>query len=261
VKHAVGVLGECVMSLYGIHRMLRSRDLGPVQILPSVEAFAGDAHRCGDVVAALSALGREAPSDGLREACDALVETTRQLSSHMGDVFSEVGKLAAKERLELERNVEPLGGSLQALRDLIPVVHGAVHPRPARLTLSELLQGRWRTRPAFVTETIELHVAAAHDQFEADPRVLWGLVERSLAQVSEAGVEQPFAALLDADCGRVLELGEVTRLPSSTLERAVVELGPTLPITEQVLDAVAHHIGADACSSSHPGLRKITVAA
>lgn len=249
------------MSLYGIHRMLSSRDLGPAQILPTISAFASDEHRCHVVDVALDALRREAPSDDLRSALDALRAALREAEGRMATAFSTVAKLGARERLELERRVEPVGGELQALRDLLEVVQGALHPRPARMTLSELLRGRWRTRPAFVAQTIELHVAAAHDQFEADPRVLWGLVERSLAQVAEAGVDPPFAALLGSPSGRVLELGDVSELPTSTIERAVVELGPAAAVADQVLSAVASHIGADACRSSRPSLRKISVAA
>ena len=249
------------MSLYGIHRMLGSRDLGPAQILPTITAFGTDEYGCHEVDAALDVLRREAPDDGFRSAIDALRGALHEAEGRMSTAFSTVAKLGARERLELERRVEPVGGELQALRDLIEVVQGALHPRPARMTLSELLRGRWRTRPAFVAQTIELHVAAAHDQFEADPRVLWGLVERSLAQVADAGVDPPFAALLRSPSGRVLELGDVSELPSSTIERATVELGPIAAVAEQVLTAVARHIGADACTSTRPSLRKISLAA
>lgn len=249
------------MSLYGIHRMLSSRDLGPSHILPTIAAFGSEEHRCDEVDAALDMLRRDAPDEPFRSAVDALRAALHDAEGRMANAFSTVAKLGARERLELERRVKPVGGEIQALRDLIEVVQGALHPRPARMTLSELLRGRWRTRPAFVAQTIELHVAAAHDQFEADPRVLWGLVERSLAQVAEAGVDPPFAALLTTPDGRVLELGDVSELPSSTIERAVVELGPVAAVADEVLTAVARHIGADACKSPRPSLRKISVAA
>ncbi|HHH29980.1 MAG TPA: hypothetical protein ENK57_16770, partial [Polyangiaceae bacterium] len=142
------------MSLYGIDRMLGSRDLGPAQILRTITAFQADDHRCGEVDAALEGLRRDAPDEQFRGAVHALQAAIHDAQARMASAFDGVDKLGARERLELERRVKPVGGELQALRDLLEVVRGALHPRPARMTLAELLRGRWRTRPAFVADTI-----------------------------------------------------------------------------------------------------------
>ena len=252
------------MSLYGFVRMLESRDLGPTQLLPPLQAFAGEVREIREVVPALAALAAapEIP-DAVRPALELLVQASRTITSRTLELFGDApAKLGARERLRLEREAASVGTELQGLRDAVQVVDSALHLRPARLTLSELLNGRWRTRPSFVERRVELLVACAHAQFEGDPRVLWGLVECSLGAVVAAGVKHPFASLAERPGGRVVEIGEVHSGGSDSIERVVVELGRPLPITGAVLAVIAHATGADiACESSSPTLRRIGVAA
>jgi hypothetical protein len=263
VREAIGALGECVMSVYSIHRMLQSRDLGPTQLLPPVREFAVESQKCADVGPAFAALieASAAQSAGLEDVLAELCDRSLRLADELGGVLAAAGKLGARERLALERELLPLGHELQGLRDLLQVVNGALHPRPARLTVSELLHVRWRGRPAFVAQRVELHLAAASGQFEADPRVMWGLVERSLGELVEAGLKSPFASLSSADGRPMLQLGEHAGISTETIERVTVDLTPNHPSGAAVLAAVARFVGADADASNLPLRRCIGVAA
>ena len=249
------------MSVYAIHRMLQSRDLGPKKLLGPVQQFAAETQSCASVVPAITALLDDArPHGALVEAIEPLRDAAVGLSERIGTSLGAVSKLGARERLELERQLEPLGAEMQGLRNLLQILEGAIYPRPARLTLAELLAAPARGRPAFVHQTVEVHSTAGGVPFEADPRVMWGLVERSLLRLATSGIVAPFAAVSGRGGRLVIELGDVPAM-TATIERIKVSLSAPHPMADAVLDAVAARHGASTGGSASQRLVTISVAA
>jgi hypothetical protein len=246
----IGMMGECVMSIYGISRLLNTRDLGAAKILPTVEAFGSEVKaNCAALPALFQGLHDEAPQS-LKGAVDLLRVAAEQTTGEIVSVFDQKRKLNARERLALERDAERLGGQLQGVRDLLDVLHGALHPRKTLLTLGELLRDQWRTKPTFVKRRVELNVVGGDNHaFEVDPRVLWALVERTIDMVSAAGVEDPFATVNIEDGRFVMSFGAVHEIGNDTMERVMIELGPSLPAAGQLLEAVA--VAAGVQTSQH----------
>jgi hypothetical protein len=256
------MMSECVMSIYGIARLLQSRDLGPAQILPSIESFGSLVEEnCRAMPPIFAALRHDAPSS-LRPAIDQLEAATHAIGDEIVRTFEPPGKLGARERLHLERAAVRVGGQLQSACGLLDAVTGAIRPRPALLTLGELLRGRWQARPTFVERRVELNMVAADSHgFEGDPRVMLAFVERAVRVVVEAGETEPFAVMRPGEHGKlVMSVGAVEDIGRSTMERITLDLGPTLEVSDTLFDAIAAVANISTCSR-HASLVCIAVAA
>ena len=246
---AQGLMAECVMSLYGINRLLRSRKLGPSQLLPSVASVHAEARlkleqslAVYDDLANIAA--RQAPD--LTSAISLLASVAAPLGERMDELFGGIRKLGAAERLTLERGVEQLGGDVQALRNMVELMRAALQPHAATFTLSEILAGKWRPRHAFVARRVDLNISRLHEEpFVADPRVLSILVEDAVGKVVSAGVERPFATTERRASCFGLALGDVDVPHDTTVDRFVLELRPVLEIEEEVIGAAARWLGSE----------------
>jgi hypothetical protein len=127
------------------------------------------------------------------------------------------------------------------------VVLEALAPRPALLTLRDLVGGSVHARPTFVAKSFEVCVACAEMPIDGCPRVLYALLERAIRRVHDAGVTQPLVlAQRDAAGNTTLIVGDVPLGASRTVERHRFELGPALEVDDAVLDTVAEALGLSA---------------
>lgn len=236
------------MSIYGITRSLASRDLGPAQLLPAVVDFrARSAETSLAVAPMLERLEADARPTSLAEPVRALVQEVRRVIGDVNETFARAGKLGARDRLELERNIERVGGQLQASHRLIGVIEATLAPRPIKLSLSDLLRGRWAPQATFVTRRLELCVKLnAGERFEADPKVAWAVVEHVLHEVPSA-LSTVFAHVdhvPGAEPGvAVLRVGDVAGLARASLMRSPIDLGPRLDVEPELLPAIMAHLG------------------
>lgn len=258
------MMGECVMSIYGIARSLASRELGPAQLLPAVDDFrVRSAEAAVAVAPMLARLEGLAHPTCLAEPVHALVSEVRAVIADVEETFARAGKLGARARLELERNIERVGGQLQASHRVVGVMDATLAPRPIKLSLSDLLRGRWAPQPTFVTRRLELCVKlSAGQRFEADPKVVWAVVEHMLHEVPPM-LSTVFAHVdhVSGDPGvAVLRVGDVPGLSRTSLMRSPIELGPRLAVERVLLPAIMSHLGW-VSSSEHDEMRVAIAAA
>jgi hypothetical protein len=270
-------MNECVQSLYGIERLLEKRELGPAQILPALNAFATDVEQscrivralfvelhelsqmaatvdAGDSDVGLTRRGAEVAGDARRprhellsEAFELIAPVASRVGDELNALFRRRRRLGAAERLDLERATCRLGGELQAVRSAIEVVLEALAPRPALVSLRDLVGGSVHSRLTFVAKRFEVCVACADAPIDGCPRVLYALLERAIRHVYDAGVEQPLVlAQRHASGTTTLLVGDVPLGASRTVERHRFELGPALEVDDAVLDAVAEALGLSA---------------
>jgi hypothetical protein len=247
---------ECVMSVYGMTRLLRARELGPAQLLPTIHEFgAGLGGLCAQVEGSIVALAADARGESpqpsplrgeMHLTLTALAALSHRLGEELRACFDDVDRLSARERLALERSLTRLGGSMEAAHYALSVCEAAREPRPIVLSLDELLRGRWISPPSFVERRVELYFApGAGPRFVTDPRLLWGLIEEAVAgpdreSSSHVAVERAPNGLA------VLRFGHT--LPAqSTMERFTLELHPSLGLETPVLAAAARTLG---CTTS-----------
>ena len=254
------------MSIYGILRLLQTRDVGPAQVLPAIDAFGEEvAAKCGAIdnmftvlrEKCANGLGNDGLSaHGLAEAIGITERLLRNTTAQVVETFSAKRKrLGAKERLELERQAERLGGDLQCAWMLLDVLHAACEPRRTPLTLGELCREPWRTRPTFISKRVEVHLIGADKiQIEADPRIMSALILEQIARVVSAGVEKPFATMTAEGDAVLLSVGLIDDVGDSTIERVPVTLAPATPELAAVLAAVADHADIRVCQDRDPGL-------
>lgn len=232
------------MSLYGISRLLGNRELGPAQLLPTLQAFSSHAGNNGELLRAMFAELREAAPPSLVEPIGQLEAASVQVTEDIVEMFARRGKLRAKERLDLESHATRLGAELEAVRDLVSTLQAAMHPRSARLTLSELFDGKWRPPTTFPRRSVEVRTPVANAlAFETNPPVLWALVEHSLHIVIDAGVHQPVATVRRDGDSVLFSVGGAAGSMSEPTERRVLALGAAPAFVAPTLEAVANVAG------------------
>jgi hypothetical protein len=244
LEEAIGVLSECLQALYGIHRLLGARDVGPGQLLPMLTEFGGGvADHCARVGLGCAELRRLVAHDSaLLGVLDWVLPFAEQAGSRMSAAFAGPLKLGAAERLELERACADIGPRAEALRDTLVLVNALLRPRPVALTLRELACGRWAASSTFVERVVPLGLAWAPDQrLEVDPAVLWPLVTRAVSSVATEG--QASLVSLDTLSGRpCLAVARVATLAAADHEMELA-LGVSLAHEAEVLDVVATRAG------------------
>ncbi len=185
-------MGECVMSLYGIGRLLESRELGPNHLLPAIEDLGSTAaEHCGQVREAVGQLRREAAAHPLLLDALALLQPVIDvLSSELAGTFDRPLKLNAVQRLELERSSTSLGGQVESLRELLALIDAASQHRPARLSLVDLIQGGTRS-PTFAASPVTVQVGrdSCPQVLNVDPRVWSALFDYVLRELSTEAVD------------------------------------------------------------------------
>lgn len=230
------------MALYGMTRLLGTRELGPAQIVPTLEGFRGDLglkrerldQLLGDLAAATE--GHE----HLREAFSLVRPPTVEVLDEVGRVFDRPFKLGAKQRLELEREAPRLGGRLQAVRSLLDTVLCGLQPQPVPLRLADILDGPLCRPPIFIESTRHLLVACNAPMVEGEVRVLRPMIEALLRQRPADGLD-----FLDYDVARqTLTVQPNDGALLQTVDRIAVPLGPALGIEVEVSAAVGRHLGA-----------------
>jgi hypothetical protein len=244
------------MSAYGLTRLLRSRELGPAQLLPSLHELGGGlGSLCAEVERGILALASESPLEAasphteIGRTLGELAALTRRVGGELGAAFEGVGKLSARERLALERTLERHGTALEAAYHALWVCDAARDPRPIVLTVDELLRGQWIAPPAFVSRRVEVWVANARSQrFVADPRLLWAIIERAVGQREGDGI----AGMVLLTVAREASGQAVLRVdPAAGVapvgERVILDLHPSLGLEDAVLDAAARTLG---CTTS-----------
>jgi hypothetical protein len=107
---ALGATGESVMALYAVARLLKSRDLGPAQLLPAIESNRADALKLASRLQQLFVQMRSAVADSphLQRAVDVLEPYANEVAGQVAEAFHrEVAakKLGASERLLVEPSV------------------------------------------------------------------------------------------------------------------------------------------------------------
>jgi hypothetical protein len=249
VGTALGAAGESVMSLYAIVRLLKSRDLGPAQLGPALEANRAQALRLEPVLRQLFELLREATAESpeLGSALDLLEPHAMSLGVAFGEAFAQPAstRLGARERLELERRAERLGAELEGVRALLALVAAAVASRPGELDVDSVIEGRSNLEPAFVARTAAVRVRLAGDcGFLGDPHVLWPLLEAAFRDLAGQGDELLLSA--GSAGGRPTEVrisASASVEPTSGNGRLKLALGSPVGIEREVVRAVARHVG------------------
>ncbi len=239
-REALGTLGECVMSIYGIARSLECRDLGPTQLLPAIDDFRDQAEREWEAARVLVASVTSRAAGGPLAAPVALLGSeVERVIAEVNALLSGVGKLGARERLELERHIHRVGGELQACHRLLGVLDATLSPHPIQLSLSDLVRGRWGPRPAFVARRVELCVKmSCGARVLVDPLVAWATLERFVHSLPEE-MTTLFAKMESVKNGPpVLQVGDIADLMRSSLMRCSVDVGPRLAVENEILDAI-----------------------
>jgi hypothetical protein len=258
---ASGVMGECVMSVYGIARLLGSRDIGSAKLVPPIEAFSASAQQHWDLLHRLFAdLGQQADRhDCLRDTVALVAGEARRICDELSHAFNPPFKLRARQRLELERAAQRLGGELEAIRWLSVVTAAALNPRTALVSPDELLGDQWRSGPLFVVQKVKLAVPPGLPaKLQGDPRVLRALLEHYVRKVHAAGARPPVLDLQVDGPNVSLGLGKSEGALSTTIEQVTVPLGVALDIEEPVLAAVAERVGISV--AAEPGGGRATLA-
>ncbi len=257
-------MGECVMSVYGIARLLGSRDIGPAKLLPPIEAFSASAQQHWDLLHELFAeLRQQAVRSGGLVDTVALVEAeARRICGEMSSAFNQPLKLKARQRLEMERAAQRLGGELEAIRWLSVVTAAALQPRMALVSPDELLGDQWRTGPLFVAQQVMLAVPPGLPaKLFGDPRVLRALLEHSVKTVHAAGAHPPVLGLqVDGSHVRLL-VGKPDDHLAVTIEQVKLPMGVSLAIEEPVLAAVAEWAGIGVVTEPGGGLATLALRA
>jgi len=254
---ALGEMDECIMALYGLGRLLQSRDLGPSQIVPTLDAFALGIEPRTDAIGRQVEAAGQSLTPPLREAgalvaeeawrvAEALVAGFGGESSSDGAGHTKAGKLGAKRRLQLERITPELGAQLQALRLLVEQLAVAAEPQTMRMRLGDVLRGNWRKRPAFGGAQYSLLIDASGPDFEAEPRFLRAVVERAVRVLSSPSTTDdgtPSLLLLAERRDGAIEVtvGSPDDAASKTVERAMLVVSPGTPIDGLVLRALGEH--------------------
>lgn len=231
------------MAIYGIARSLESRAMGPAQLLPPIEDFKVSSRRACPIAKDLvEDQEARAPAD-LVEAVRALGNHLDRVAADIAAVFASVNKLDARERLELERNIDRVGGELQAIHRLLGVMEAAIAPRPIQLSLSDLVRGRFGPKAAFVSRELDLCVRADQPaRFDADPQVAWAVVECFLHELPP-GSSAFYAELRPGEGGPALVVGEPLDPSRASLMRCTLELGPRLDGELAIVTAIMRNVG------------------
>jgi hypothetical protein len=240
-------MGECVMSLYGIARLLRSRELGPSQLRPTLDAFGVSAkEHCvamGPLFVELDQAAAGTPR--LRRAVAELQRTAAGVASTVLSSFETTPKLGARQRLELERSADALGAELEAVRRLATALYAALAPRAVVMTLGDLLEARWQVAPTFVSHSITLNLAKAPQaRFQGEPLVLRLLVEHALANVSGDGMPVPSACAREAHAGSRIIVGDPPE-GFEAGEQVQLPLGLALQAEPAIVNELAKHLGVE----------------
>ncbi len=245
------------MALYGLGRLLQSRELGPSQIVPTLDAFAHGIEARTDAMARqveaasaslpppLRAAGTLVSEEAWRVGEGLIARFSREASSD-GTGHTMAGKLGAKRRLKLERVTPEVGAELQALRLLVEQLAVAISPQPMRMRLGDVLRGNWRKRPAFGGTQHNLLIDASGPDFEAEPRFLRAVVERAVRVLSPASPRDdgtPSLLILAErrDDGVDVTVGSLDEAERTTVDRAALMVSPGTPIDGPVLRALGEH--------------------
>ena len=78
------------MSLYGISRLLGNRELGPAQLLPTLQAFSSHAGNNGELLRAMFAELREAAPPSLVEPIGQLEAASVQVAEDIVEMFARM---------------------------------------------------------------------------------------------------------------------------------------------------------------------------
>ncbi|MCC6521280.1 MAG: hypothetical protein IT373_01340 [Polyangiaceae bacterium] len=260
VRTALGVLGEAVSALRGVHELCASRGLGPVQILPAIETFLDSSlGLAGQMRMLFGVLGREAAGSPLGPAVEALERALPGPLDAVARAFgrSSWAKLGARDRLELERAVGGAAADIDGIRSLCELVYAALHPRLLELGVRELVESHRaselaRARAAQSTagpapQALSVLLGIADERsFSADPHVAWGVLEVLLRAVAASGG----AELCVRPAGDWLEVEVAARGHHSAITQdgvrwseLVVVVGPGLPVDLVVAGAAAAQLG------------------
>jgi hypothetical protein len=254
---ALGEMDECIMALYGLGRLLQSRDLGPSQIVPMLDAFVSGIESRTDAIGRQVEAAGQSLTPPLRDVgaqvageawrvSEALVAGFSRASSSEGTGHTKAGKLGAKRRLQLERITPDLGAQLQAVRLLVEQLAVAAAPQPMRMRLGDVLRGNWRKRPAFGGAQYSLLIDASGPDFEAEPRFLRAVVERAARMLSSPSTSDdatPSLLLLAERRENEIEVtvGSLDEAERTTVDRAVLLVSPGTPVDGLVLRALGEH--------------------
>ena len=237
------------MSLYAIARLLKSRDLGPAQLGPAIEANRTRALRLGPELQQLFDLLRAttAESPELSVAVGVLEPFAMGLAVSLAQAFGQpaTARLGAKERLELERKAEQLGGEIEGVRAMLALVFAAAEARPVDLELSSVVDGRSSLQPTFVSRKAEVRVRLEGDRScWGDPRVLWPLFEAAFRDLAGQGEQLLLCAGSSGNGGtRVHITASAATEPQGGNGTLKLVLGTPIPVEREVVRAVARHVG------------------
>jgi len=251
-------MDECIMALYGLGRLLQSRDFGPSQIVPTLDAFSIGIEARTDAMArhveqarsvlpaALGQIGEQVVEETWRVG-EALVSSFSGEASSDGSGSGKVGpKFGAKRRLKLERLTPELGMQLQAARLLVEQLAVAAEPQRMSIRLGDVLHGNWRKRPAFGGTLHNVLIDAHGPEFEAEPRFLRAVVERAvraLAPITTSDDGTPSIMLLAERRGDIVDItvGSPDEAEHTTVDRATLVVSPGTPIDGTILRALGEH--------------------
>jgi hypothetical protein len=247
LAEAIGVLGSAVMSLYGMARLLSTRDHGPKQLLPLVKSFRSLAASLPSVAdVGMRALRARCAAGGeLARALPALADEVESVTVAIAEAFDTEIHLRAGERLRIEQLSRSLGAQLQGHRALFSLIEVATDARIAEFSVGELLEGEFLPQPAFVSFRFELTLTrGAELRFVHEPQIVWPLLVDAVRRFhSETG---DVAGTLQASAegpDRVrlhLEKLEKDAPADSTLSMSCGV--PPLPLAARsIIDAVAAH--------------------
>ncbi len=237
------------MSIYGIARSLAARELGPAQLLPAIDDVrARSREACPAIERLLDELAARAAPTAMAAVARELGTEVKRIVGGMNVLLERSGKLAARERLELERNIDRVGSELQAAHRLVGVAHAAVAPRPIQLSVADLMRGRWGPQAIFVSRTVEVSAAVEHQQrFDADPIVAWAVLEQTIELVAGASgavfVDARSRTSHEPTAVDIRLSPDLPRDSQVALVRTELELVPPLPISARLLDALVEHVG------------------
>ncbi len=251
VLTALGITGESVMALYGIARLSRSRDLGPAQLLPPLDAYRADAERLVEQVNALFELLRTSTNGSrLGNAVSVLEPHANGVASTIAAEFggTKRSKLGARDRLRLEKQATECGAQLESVRVQLDLLCAALHPQPVELVFADIVDGRWNQKPTFPSRRVEVFWDLRQDEgFCSDPRILWALFEAAFRSLSTRGAET-LLVRTRADEHRRVE-ADIRSYGDATQGQhhgpLQLELGAPIPAEPKVAGAVAEHLHID----------------
>ncbi|MBW2527710.1 MAG: hypothetical protein JRI23_26250 [Deltaproteobacteria bacterium] len=247
---ALGATGESVMALYAVARLLKSRDLGPAQLLPAIESNRADAVKLGARLEELFVRLRAATahSSDLQDALEVLEPYANDVAAQVAEAFRRNGpaRLGASERLLLESRAEQLGAELEGIRLQLELVCAALHAQPVDLLLANVVDGRPGLAPTFVAREASVEVDLADDRgFSGDAQVLWSLIEAGLRQLSTTGDSFVLQAGTDGNGGLRLRIAPRATPPAGESDRRQLRLslGASIRVEREVIAAVARYLG------------------